>query len=156
MKKTSILIFVLLLSATYSVFGQLAVGYGTDGNTLSLSTNPSNKFWGEFSVNTKSYNQASWSYNDKGITQAYLLVNLFTSEKVSLYSGAGAGINLLSKESEKWVSVNVPVGLKVNPFASFPNLFLTGEYNPMIITADGIPVIHCVSLGFKYVLSKKE
>ena len=156
MKKSSIVVFLLLFAMAFSANGQMAVGYGTDGNTLSLSSNPSHKFWFEIRVNTKSYNQSDWSYNDRGITQIYLLDNLFTSGKVSLYAGLGFGMNLLSKGNDKWVSINIPVGLKINPFASLPDLYLFGEYNPMIIAKDGPPVIHCMSLGFRYILSKKE
>ena len=156
MKKSKIIFSILLVSITFSSYGQFAVGYGTDGNTLSFSTNPSKKLWGELRVNTKPYNQADWSYNDRGITQAYILANLFTSDKVSLYIGGGLGMNLLSEESDKWVSVNVPLGLKLNPLTSVPNLFLFGEYNPMVITSEGTPIIHCMSVGFRYILSKKE
>jgi hypothetical protein len=141
---------------TFFTYGQMAIGYSTDGNTLALSTNPLKKLWGEFRVNTKAYNQADWSYNDQGITQVYLLVNLFPSKNVSLYFGGGLGVNSLSEGNEKWLSVNIPIGLKMNPFAALPNLFLIGEYNPMIITSDDIPIIHCISLGFRYILSKKE
>ncbi len=156
MKKALIIVFLLLFAISSSTIGQMAVGYGTDGNTLSLSSNPSQKFWFEIRVNTKSYNQSDWSYNDKGITQIYVLSNIFTSGKVSLYAGLGFGMNLISKGNDKWVSVNIPVGLKMNPFASLPDLFLFGEYNPMIIAKDGTPVIHCMSVGFRYILSKKE
>jgi len=156
MKKTATVFAILLVSLTFSSYGQLAIGYNTDGNTLSLSTNPLHKFWGEFRVNTKTYNQAGWSYNDLGITQAYLLVTIFSSKNVSLYSGGGLGVNLLSEGNDKWLSVNVPLGLKMNPFTSLPDLFLIGEYNPMIITSDDIPIIHCVSLGFRYILNKKQ
>jgi hypothetical protein len=154
MKKTTTFILILLLALTSSAYGQLAVGYSTDGNTLCLSSNPLHKFWGEFRVNTKEYNQANWSYNDRGITQAYLLVTLFSSKNVTLYLGSGVGVNALSEGGDKWVSVNIPVGLKMNPFASLPNFFLAGEYDPMIITYDDIPVIHSVSLGFRYILGK--
>ena len=156
MKKSATFILILFLALTSSAYSQLAVGYNTDGNTLCLSTNLLHKFWGEFRVNTKAYNQANWSYNDRGITQAYLLVTLFSSKNVSLYLGGGVGVNALSEGGDKWVSVNIPLGLKMNPFASLPNLFLVGEYDPMIITPDDIPIIHSVSLGFRYILSKNE
>lgn len=68
----------------------------------------------------------------------------------------GLGMNLLSKDEEKWVSINVPVGLRMNPFTALPDLYLVGEYNPMIIAIDKIPVIHTVSLGFRYILNKKQ
>jgi hypothetical protein len=155
--KKPLTIFVILFSAlTFSTYGQIAVGYSTDGNTLTLSTNPLKKLWGEFRINTKEYNQASWSYSDRGITQTYMMVRLFSSKNVSLYSGVGLGVNLLSEGSDKWLSVNVPVGLKMNPFATLSNLFLVGEYDPMIITSEDIPVIHSVSLGFRYILIKND
>lgn len=156
MKKSTTVTLILLFALAFSSYGQLAIGYNTDGNTLCLSTNPLHKFWGEFRVNTKAYKQASWSYSDRGITQVYMMVTIFSSKNVSLYSGGGLGANLLSEESDKWLSVNVPIGLKMNPFAILPNLFLVGEYDPMIITSEDIPIIHCMSLGFKYILSKKE
>lgn len=156
MKKFKTVVLILLFSLTFSTYGQLAVGYHTDGNTLCLSTNPLNKFWGEFRVNTKDYNQAGWSYNDRGITQAYMIVAVFSSKNVSLYSGGGIGVNLLSEGNDKWISVNVPVGLRMNPFTVLPDFYLVGEYNPMIIAVDNIPVIHCVSLGFRYILNKKQ
>ena len=156
MKKFTAVTVILLFALTFSTYGQLAIGFNTDGNTLCLSTNPLLKFWGEFRVNTKAYNQAGWSYSDRGITQAYLIFNLFKSEYASLYCGTGIGANLLSAGNDKWLSVNVPLGIKINPFAKLPDLFITGEYNPMIIAAEDIPIIHSVSLGFRYIISRKE
>ncbi len=156
MKKSAIVILILFVALTVSTYGQLAAGYSTDGNTLCLSTNPLHKLCGEFRVNTKSYNQADWSYNDRGITQAYLLVTLFSSANVGLYTGGGLGVNLLSEGNDKWMSVNIPIGLRMNPFSKLPNLFLTGEYDPMVIIVDNVPIIHSISLGFRYIISKKE
>ena len=156
MKKYTVFIFLILLFTTCEAFGQLAVGYGTDGNTLSLSTDPQHVLCGEFRVNTKAYNQSDWSHSDRGITQAYLLVRIFSSTNVSLYTGAGLGVNLLTEGSEKWVSANVPVGLRINPFEKLPDLFIVGEYTPMIIIEEDVPIIHTVSLGFRYRLSKGE
>jgi hypothetical protein len=156
MKKSTTIISLLLFLISFSATGQMAVGYGTDGNTLSLSSNPTHKLWGEIRVSTKSYNQADWSYSDRGITQVYMLSNIFTSGKANLYAGLGFGANLLSRGNDIWISVNIPVGLKMNPFASLPDLFLFGEYTPMIIAKEGPPVIHCMSVGFRYILSKKE
>jgi hypothetical protein len=156
MKKSIIVLLILVFAQTFNAYGQLAIGYNTDGNTLCLSTNPLQKFCGEFRVNTKAYNQADWSYSDRGITQAYLLVTIFSSKNVTLYSGGGLGVNFLSEGSDKWLSVNIPLGLKMNPFSALPDLFIAGEYDPMIITKDDIPIIHCVSIGFRYILSKKE
>jgi hypothetical protein len=156
MKKTANLILIILITANCVTYGQLAVGYNTDGNTLSLSINPAGKFWGELRINTKAYNQASWSYSDRGIPQVYFIANIFTSQNVTLYAGAGAGMNILSKDNEKWTSVNIPVGLKTNPFSKLSHLYLFAEYNPMLITKDELPVIHTVSLGFRFIFSKKE
>jgi len=156
MKKSAVVILILFVAMTFSAYGQLAVGYGTDGNTLCLSTNPLHKLCGEFRVNTKSYNQADWSYNDRGITQAYLLVTIFSSANAGLYTGGGLGVNLLSEGNDKWISVNVPIGLRINPFSKLPNLFLTGEYDPMVIIVDNVPIIHSISLGFRYIISNKE
>jgi hypothetical protein len=156
MNKIKILVLILFIILTYSAFGQLSVGYQTDGNTLSVSTNPLNKFWGELRVNTKEYNQATWSYSDKGITQAYLMLELFSSNNIALFAGGGVGINSLSKGSDLWVSANIPVGLRMNPITSLPDFYLVGEYNPMIIIAKDIPTIHCMSLGFRYVIGKIE
>jgi hypothetical protein len=154
MEKSSAVLLILLFSLTFCSYGQLAIGYNVDGNTLCLSTNPLHKYCGEFRVNTKAYNQANWSYKDRGITQGYALVTIFSSEKASLYFGVGLGIDILSDIKDKWFSVNIPVGLKMNPFTRIPDLFLTGEYDPMIINAKDIPIIHCISLGFRFILSK--
>jgi hypothetical protein len=156
MKKSVFAVFILLLAYSSSSYCQLAVGYGTDGNTLSLGTSPAKKMWGELRVNTSEYKQADWAHSDRGITQAYFMLNLFQGKNATLYCGGGLGINLLSAGNNKWVSANVPVGLKANPLTKFPELFIFGEYNPMIIIADGVPVIHSVSFGFRYILSKKE
>jgi hypothetical protein len=154
MKKSIISIIIFLLATSYS-FCQLTVGYNMDGNTLIISSNPTKKAWCEFRVSSKDYNQASWSYSDRGITQAYAMISLFSSKNAVLYGGGGVGANLFSSGSDKWVSVNIPVGLRLNPFEKFPNLYLTGEYNPMILLADKVTAIHSVSLGFRYVLSRK-
>lgn len=155
MKKMFLVTAILLILFDVSSYAQMAIGYNTDGNTLSLSTNPLKRLYGEFRINTKSYNQAGWSYNDRGITQAYIIVNIFTAKNAILYSGGGLGINLLSDDS-KWVSTNIPVGLRMNPFKELPDLYLLGEYTPMIIVSDKIPVIHCISAGFRFMLNKKE
>jgi hypothetical protein len=155
MKKVAFILLLFFALAQFS-HSQLAAGYNTDGNTLSLSLKPFNKIWGEFRVNTTSYNQASWTYNDAGITQAYLMFNIFPMTNANLYTGAGVGANLLSDETDKWLSINIPVGLSISPFTRFPDLFLTAEYNPMIIPAEGIPIIHTVSLGFRYRLIRGE
>jgi len=154
MKKYVLIVLIQFSVMAFNAVGQVAIGYQTDGNTISLSTNHLNKFWGEFRINTKSYNQAEWSYSDRGITQLYCLTNIFSSKIVSLNSGLGVGVNLLSEGTDKWVSVNIPLGLKMNPFPSLPNFYITGEYTPMIIIAEDIPVIHSVSLGFRYLLKK--
>jgi hypothetical protein len=156
MKKFFTIFLILFIMMELSVRGQIAVGYNTDGNTLCLSYSPINKLWGEFRINTKEYNQASWSYSDLGITQVYCLVSVFSAKDVVLYAGGGLGVNLLSKGSDKWLSVNIPIGLKVNPFNKFPDLYLFGEYDPMFIATKEIPMIHCVSFGFRYVLRKNE
>jgi len=152
----SLYIAILILAvAVLPVSGQLAAGYSTDGNTLSLSYNPFNKLWGEVRVNTSQYNQASWSYSDRGITQAYFMMKVFSMTNACLYAGAGPGVNLLSDE-EKWISVNIPAGIAVNPFTKLSNLYITGEYNPMIVISEGVPVIHTVSLGLRFLLVKAE
>jgi hypothetical protein len=156
MKKSFVVLCILVFIMTTTAYSQFAAGYSTDGNTLALSTNPVKMLWAELRVNTKEYNQASWSYSDRGITQAYMMVRLFSSKIVTIYGGIGAGANLLSKGDDKWFSGNVPVGIRINPFKSIPNLFLTGEYDPMIIIADDVPVIHSVSIGFRFWLSKAE
>jgi len=153
--KHASLIVLIFIAMTLPVSGQLAVGYNTDGNTLSLSYSPFNKFWGEVRVNTSSYNQASWLYSDRGITQAYFMMKLFNMTNACLYAGAGPGVNLLSDE-EKWFSVNIPAGIAVNPFSKLSNLYITGEYNPMIVISEGVPVIHSVSLGLRFLLVKAE
>ena len=152
--KKIILLSLVVLTATGISFAQVAVGYNTDGNTLILSTNPENRVWGEFRVNTKAYNQAPWSYSDRGITQGYFLAELFSAGNIALYAGGGLGVNLLSKDDDKWVSVNIPAGLKMNPFGKLPGLYLFGEYDPMIVVAEGVPVIHCISAGFRFILRK--
>lgn len=154
MKKIFAFSLILFFMITAGIKSQLAVGYNTDGNTLCLSYSPVNKLWGEFRINTREYNQAGWSYNDLGITQLYCLVSVFSAKDVVLYAGGGLGVNFLSEGSDKWLSINIPVGLKTNPFSKIPDLYIFGEYDPMIVTNEDIPIIHCISVGFRYVLRK--
>ncbi|MGQ9621469.1 MAG: hypothetical protein ACUVTX_10885 [Bacteroidales bacterium] len=70
---------ILLFARTIQASGQLAAGYNTDGNTLSLSTSLYHKLWGELRVNTKSYNQSPWLYSDLGITQAYIFTRILNT-----------------------------------------------------------------------------
>jgi hypothetical protein len=156
MKKIFLVALPLLYFLAAPLDAQIAVGYNTDGNTLSVSADICDRFTGELRINTKYYNQASWSYNDRGITQLYVLAGLFSTTDATLYAGAGLGINLLSEESGKWVSINIPVGIMINPFSKLPNLFITGEYDPMLIAVEGVPVIHCISAGFRYKLIRGE
>ena len=153
----------LLLATLHLMFiiavplkAQISAGYNTDGNTLSISAEICSRLTGEFRVNTKYYNQASWSYNDRGITQLYVITGVFSATDATIYAGAGLGMNLLSEESDKWISINIPVGIRINPFSKLPNLYLTGEYNPMIIAAEGVPMIHSISAGLRYKLLRGE
>ena len=156
MKKSILLCLLFILVCTIRNNAQVSAGYNSDGNTLSVSAEITGRLTGEFRVNTKYYNQASWTYNDRGITQAYVIAGLFQASDATLYAGAGIGLNLLSEDSEKWVSINIPVGIRINPFSKLPNLYLTGEYNPMIVAAGGIPMIHSVSAGFRYKFVRGE
>jgi hypothetical protein len=153
--KHASLIVLIFIAIALPVSGQLAVGYNTDGNTLAVSYNPFSRYWGEFRVNISQYNQASWSYSDRGITQEYFMIKVFNMTNACLYAGAGVGSNLLSDE-EKWFSINIPAGVAVNPFSKLSNLYFTGEYNPMIVISEGVPVIHTVSLGIRFLLVKAE
>lgn len=155
MKKYAYLLFLLCL-ISIPAYCQIEVGYNTDGNTLALSTNSSKKIWGEIRVNTKAYNQASWTYSDRGITQTYFMVNIFNKSNSSLYGGIGAGMNLLSGESDKWFSINIPMGIKIYPFKNLPDLAIIGEYNPMLIIQEEVPAIHSVCLGLRYRITKEE
>jgi len=156
MKKRTVLLILVFVIETMKTFGQIGVGYGNDGHTILMSINSPKKIWGELRVNTRAYNQASWSFSDRGIAQAYVLVNLFTAQSITLYGGAGIGCNIISNDNDKWASVNLPIGLKANPFAKISNFYIFGEYDPMIIPKDDVPVIHCVSFGFRFVLKKAE
>lgn len=154
MKRISIFILAFLFASSFTSSGQLAVGYNTDGNTLCLSTNPENRLWGEFRVNTKAYNQAPWSYSDRGITQVYILISVFEAKDVTLYSGGGLGINLLTETTERWLGINAAAGLRINPFEKLPGLYLIGEYVPMLVAMEDVPIIHTLSAGFRFVLRK--
>lgn len=152
-------IFFLLSFLIFPLFtsnSQVAIGYNNDGNTLCFSIKYPKKIWGELRVNTKAYNQATFSYKDRGVTQAYALIRLFSSENVNFYAGGGLGADLLSKYRDNWLSINIPVGLTINPIPRIPSLFFIGEYNPMIITIDENPVIHSFSLGFRINIEKNN
>jgi hypothetical protein len=152
MKKVIPLIAFLIIVLANPSHCQIGIGYNTDGNTLCLSYNPLGKVIVEFRANTKPYNQADWEVNDRGIVQLYGIFTFFSSGKISLYAGGGLGSNLLSENSDKWLSVNIPVGIRVNPFASIPDLYIAGEYDPMIVAIENIPIIHCMSVGFRYII----
>ena len=156
MKRKLISGFIILFFLTISANAQLALGYNTDGNTLCLSYSPINRVWGEFRINTRDYSQSGWSHSDRGITQVYCLASLFTANGIVFYAGGGAGVNLLSTDNEKWASINVPVGLKLNPFSKFPGLYLFGEYYPMFVVEEDIPIIHSISAGFRILLTNSN
>ena len=156
MKKIISLFALLIIASALPSHCQLAVGYNTDGNTLCLSYDPQEKLTVEFRANTKPYNQTDWEYNDLGITQLYGIVRFFSSEKISLFAGGGLGSNLLSRNSDKWLSLNIPLGIKVNPFVSLPDLYIIGEYDPMLVFDEDIPMINCMSLGFRYIITRRD
>lgn len=156
MKKLIIILLTLSISGLSFVYGQMAVGYNTDGNTLLLSTSPLKTLWGEFRINTKAYNQASWTYSDRGITQLYLSARVFNAQNVIFYAGGGLGANLLSEDKDKWLSINIPAGIRIQPFTKYPGLLITGEYNPMFVVEEDVPIIHSVSAGLRILLIKGE
>ena len=151
MKKLTL--FVLLTAFSFSVKAQFSVNYYYDGNTLGISTSQAQKHWWEFRVNTTSYIHSPWSYADRGITQAYYCFKLVDEGKADLYAGLGAGFPLLSSENG-WGSINVPLGIQMNPFNALPNLYLVGEYNAMAVVTEDFELINTLSLGFKYLFEK--
>jgi len=134
---------------------QFAVNYYYDGHTIGLSTNPEKGHWFEFRVNTVSYIFSDWQHSDRGITQAYYCFRLVSEQKAALYGGFGVGAPLLSNEIG-WASINVPVGLQINPFNQLPRLYLTAEYNPMLAVTHDFEVINTLSVGFRYILNKRK
>lgn len=151
MKKLFIVLF--LIGVLFSAAAQVSVNYYYDGNTLGISSSPDKKSWVEFRVNTTSYNHAPWSYADRGITQAYFCFKLAEENKAALYSGIGGGIPLLSNEIG-WASINVPLGIQIQPSDRFPGLYITGEYNGMAVISDGVDIINTLSFGFKFRIQK--
>ncbi|MBT3384626.1 MAG: hypothetical protein HN778_01545 [Prolixibacteraceae bacterium] len=147
MKK--LVLFLLLVAFSFLLKAQLSVNYYYDGNTVGISTSPAQKHWWEFRVNTTSYIHSPWSYAERGITQAYYCFKLIDEEKAGLYTGLGVGLPLLSLEVG-WASINVPVGIQINPFNTLPNLYLTGEYNAMTVVTDDFELVNTLSVGFKY------
>ncbi len=153
MKK--VIIGFCLIVISFGTKAQFAVNYYYDGNTIGLSTNPEKPHWFEFRVNTVSYIFSNWHFSDRGITQAYYCFRVVTDQKATLYTGIGAGVPLLSDRID-WASVNIPVGLQVNPFHQLPGLFLTAEYNPMVEVTDDFEITNTLSVGFRYVFGKKK
>jgi hypothetical protein len=150
MKKLILLLFLAAIS--YTLKAQFSINYYYDGNTLGISTSPIQNHWWEFRVNTTSYIHSPWSYADRGITQAYYCLKLIGEEKTDLYAGLGVGVPLLSSEIS-WASVNIPVGIQINPFKELHNLFIIGEYNAMGVISDDFELINTLSFGFKYVFN---
>ncbi|NQU87796.1 MAG: hypothetical protein HQ541_18770 [Mariniphaga sp.] len=152
MKK--IVLLFCLAAFSFSIKAQFSINYYYDGNTMGISTSPAQNHWWELRINTTSYMHSAWSYADRGITQAYYCFKLVSEEKASLYSGLGIGVPLLSNEIG-WASINVPLGIQINPFNQLPNLYLTGEYNGMVGVTDDFDLVNTLSVGFKYLFSKK-
>ena len=71
------------------------------------------------------------------------------NEKADLYTGLGVGLPLLSSEVS-WGSINVPVGIQINPFNTLPNLYFIGEYNAMAVVTEDFELVNTLSVGFKY------
>lgn len=154
MKK--LILFIFLIALSFAGKAQFAVNYYYDGNTIGISTNPEKGHWFEFRINTVPYKFSDWYHSQRGIPQAYFCYKLISDGKVSLYSGVGVGIPIPPGETGI-VNVSIPVGLQVNPFAQLPKLYLTAEYNPMIdILTDDFEITNTLSVGFRYVFSKKE
>ena len=134
---------------------QISVNYYYDGNTVGISADPVNKHWWELRMNTYSYRQTNWSYSERGIIQAYYCRKIFSEQKVDLYAGIGPGAPIF-KEDFDWFSINIPIGLQINPFDKLPAFYIVGEYNPMIVIEDGLDLINAVSIGFKYAIRWKK
>ena len=144
--------FVVL---TFIAQARFAVNYYYDGNTIGLSTSPEKQRWFELRVNTTPYIFSGWKNPERGITQAYFCFKVVKEEKASIYSGIGTGVSLLSDHTG-WASVNIPVGLQVNPFSQLPGLYLTAEYNPMIGITNEFDITNTLSVGFRYVFRKSK
>jgi hypothetical protein len=153
MRKT--ILFICLVALSFAGKSQFAVNYYYDGNTIGISTNPEKGHWLEFRVNTVPYIFTDWNHSQRGIPQAYFCFKLINDGKASLYSGIGMGIPILQEEIDA-VYINVPVGLQVNPFTQLPKLYLTAEYNPMIDVSNEMEITNTLSVGFRYVFSKKK
>jgi hypothetical protein len=149
------IICICLIVFSFTAKAQFAVNYYYDGNTIGLSTNPEKGHWFEFRVNTVSYIFSGWHYADRGITQAYYCFKLVSEQKASLYAGIGAGVPFLSN-GIGWASINIPVGLQMNPFNQLPRLYLTAEYNPMFGINNDFEIVNTLSVGFRYVFGNRK
>lgn len=151
MKRTAFLILSLLAIYSTCTNAQIAAGYYHDGNMISLSTNPAASKMYEIRVSTTSFKQAGWNYNQNGVVQGYFFIDLLQNEPFRLYGGLGIGAPLLADLNweDQWVSLNIPLGIRCNPFTRFPDLYILGEYLPMITLTEGKDVINTVSFGFK-------
>lgn len=151
MKRTVFLILSLLAIYSTCINAQIAAGYYYDGNMISLSTNPDASKMYEIRVSTTSFRQASWGYSQNGVVQGYFLFEVLQNEPFRLYGGIGIGAPILSNLNweDQWVSLNIPLGIRCNPFTRFPDFYILGEYLPMITLTEGKDVINAVSFGFK-------
>ncbi len=150
MKALLVLIIALLPQAG---FAQAGLAFFSSGREVAVTTNFEKKIWGEFRLNTKSYNNLLDDLKPPtpiGIPQIAGHWNMLSNRQVTMSLGLLIG---LSPSSEFGV-IALPLGIRTAPFPKAPNFYLLGEFSPKYYEEDNITPY--VSWGMKYLFLKEE
>lgn len=134
-------------------FAQAGLAFFSSGREVAVSTNFEKKIWGEFRLNTKSYNNLLEDLvppTPIGIPQVAGHWNMLSNRQVAMSLGALIGFS----PSNEFGIIALPLGIRTAPFAKAPNFYLLGEFSPRYYGDDNITPY--VSWGMRYLFLEEE
>jgi hypothetical protein len=150
MKNTVSTIFFVLLGT--SAFAQGGLAFFSSGREVAISTNFEKKFWGEFRLNTKSYNSVFEDLLEPtpiGIPQVAGHFNIYANRQMAMSLGLSVGYN----PAREFGVIGLPLGVRTAPFAKAPNFYLAGEFTLKYF--NGEEITPYVSWGMRYQFLKE-
>lgn len=141
---TTCLFFTL---ATFVAKAQGGLAFFSSGREVAVSTNFEKKVWGEFRLNTKSYNNILEDLEPPtpiGIPQIAGHFNIYTNSQMAMSLGISVGYH----PSREFGMIALPLGVRCAPFAKAPNFYLAGEFN--LKYYNGEQITPYVSWGMRY------
>ncbi|GAA4417471.1 hypothetical protein GCM10023187_49900 [Nibrella viscosa] len=150
MKKTALVVTILLYVNTISAFGQASVAYYPFNSLFSVSTNPNRPLWVDARVQTNTL------FGSLSTTLAPM-ITISRRQSAAYYAGLGVRFNALNTLVSARVleGYSLHAGVRVAPVTTLPNLRVAFEISPFSRRDFKSGILYSY-LGVVYQFGRKE